>query len=126
MNGSPNLPQKCLTMTFPSEHEEQVGFVNWFRGNFPGILIFAVPNGGKRAMSVARQLKAEGVVPGVPDLCIPAWGLWVEMKRTKGGKLSDDQMAMMAYLESIGQKVIVGLGATDASRKVLQWRKATA
>jgi len=103
----------------PSEHDEQVGFLNWFRSRFPHVLIFAIPNGEKRALSVAKRLKAEGVVRGVPDLFVPAWGLWIEMKRAKGGKLSDDQIGMMEYLEGIGQTVIVGKGATDASARVL-------
>ncbi len=105
---------------FPSEHEEQAGFVTWFRQRFPGVLIYAIPNGERRAMSTGRKLKAEGVMPGVPDLHIPQWNLWVEMKRTKYGKLSDDQMEMMMRLENIGHKVIVGWGARDASEKVLR------
>lgn len=113
---------KCSEMILPSEHEEQVGFVNWFRTRFPGVLIYAIPNGGHRAINVGKSMKAEGVTPGVPDLHIPAWGLWVEMKRVKGGKLSDDQMAMIAYLEGIGQNVIVGRGARDASMAVLRFR----
>ena len=121
-NASNSLPMKCSQTTFPSETEEQVGFVNWFRAKFPGVLIYAIPNGGHRAVSVGKSLKAEGVTPGVPDLHIPAWGLWVEMKRVKGGKLSDDQMGMIGYLESIGQKVFVGRGARDASEQVLRFR----
>lgn len=109
---------------FPSEHEEQVGFVQWFRATFPGVLIYAIPNGGKRSMSVGKELKAEGVVPGVPDLHIPAWRMWIEMKRVKGGKLSDEQMTMHAYLESIGDTVIVGRGAKDASARVLGFVQA--
>ena len=120
--GCANSPMKCSQTTFPSEHEEQVGFVNWFRAKFPGVLIYAIPNGGHRAVSVGKSLKAEGVTPGVPDLHIPAWGLWVEMKRVKGGKLSDDQMGMIGHLEGIGQKVIVGRGARDASEQVLRFR----
>lgn len=103
----------------PSEHDEQCGFVNWFRARFPSVLIYAIPNGEKRAISTAKRLKSEGVVPGIPDLHIPAWNMWVEMKRTKGGKLSNDQINMIGYLEGIGHKVIVGIGAKDASRKVL-------
>jgi len=106
-------------MKSPSEHQHQVGFVNWFRARFPRVLIFAIPNGEKRALSVAKRLKAEGVVRGVPDLFIPEWCLWVEMKRTTGGRLSPEQREMIAYLEGIGQKVIVGKGAKDASAKVL-------
>ena len=105
-----------------SEHDEQVGFVIWFRSRFPGVLILAVPNGGKRHPGTARKLKAEGVVPGVPDLFVPEWSLWVEMKRAKGGRLSPDQRQVIAYLEGIGHSVIVGHGAEDASRQLIEWR----
>lgn len=107
------------TVFLPSEHDEQAGFVQWFRAKWPRVLIFAIPNGGKRNISTAKKLKLEGVVPGVPDLFIPAWGIWIEMKRQKGGRTSSDQDDMISYLESIGHRVIVGYGATDASDKLL-------
>ena len=44
----------------PSEHSEQVGFINWFRSQYPEILIFAIPNGEKRSISVAKRLKDGG------------------------------------------------------------------
>ena len=105
----------------PSEHSEQVGFINWFRAKYPQVLIFAIPNGEKRSISVARRLKMEGVVRGVPDLYVPAWNLWIEMKRVSGGRLSTDQRQMISYLENIGHSVIVGKGATDASKKVSEF-----
>jgi hypothetical protein len=111
-----------IMQNHPSEHEEQVGFVNWFEAQFPRVRIFAIPNGGHRAVSVGKQLKAEGVKPGVPDLQVPEWRLWIEMKRAHGGRLSGDQKDWIAYLESIGDTVIVGLGATDASRKVMEFK----
>ncbi len=83
------------------------------------MLIFAIPNGEKRAITVAKRLKAEGVVRGIPDLFIPQWNLWVEMKRVSGGRLSPEQKGMIGYLEGIGQKVIVVKGAGDASRQIL-------
>jgi len=86
-------------------------------------LIFAIPNGEKRAITVAKRLKAEGVVRGIPDLFIPQFNLWVEMKRISGGRLSPEQRAMIVYLEGIGQKVIVGKGAADASRQILEFLK---
>lgn len=107
----------------PSEHQEQVGFVNWFRLQFPGVLIFAVPNGERRALSVAKRLRAEGVVRGIPDLFIPAWLMWVEMKREKGGRLSPEQREVIEYLRGIGHTVIVGKGAQDASRQIMEERK---
>ena len=115
----PSLPS--LKEKFPSEHAEQVGFVNWFRTRFEGVLIFAVPNGEKRAIKVAERLKAEGVVRGIPDLFIPEWNLWIEMKRVKGGRLSPEQKEIIGYLESIGQTVLVGKGAKHASELVLKY-----
>lgn len=106
------------------EHDEQVGLVTWFRAKFSGVLIYATPNGGKRAISVGKDLKSEGVVPGIPDLHIPAWSLWIEMKRAKGGRLSPEQKTIIAHLESIGQTVIVGHGAADASAKLIVFLKA--
>jgi len=106
--------------SLPSEHAEQVGFVRWFRAKWPRVLIFAIPNGGKRNITTAKLLVKEGVVAGVPDLFIPAWGIWVEMKRQKGGRLSQDQEAMIVYVESIGHRVVVGFGALDASDKLLR------
>lgn len=111
------------TQSLPSEHSEQVGLINWFRGRFPGVLIFAIPNGEKRALSVAKRLKAEGVVRGVPDLYVPAWNLWIEMKRKSGGRLSPEQKQMIDYLKGIGHTAIVGKGAEDASAQILQFLK---
>ena len=110
-----------VSKTSPSEHSEQVGFINWFRVKYPNVLIFAIPNGEKRAITVAKRLKAEGVVRGIPDLFIPQWTLWVEMKRISGGRLSPEQKAMIQYLEGIGQKVIVAKGAADASKQILEF-----
>jgi hypothetical protein len=105
----------------PSEHSEQIGFVNWFRGRFPGVLIHAIPNGGFRSIALARRLVAEGVVAGIPDLFVPEWRLWIEMKRTHGGVVSQAQRRIAERLESWGYTVIFGAGAADASRKVLEF-----
>jgi len=112
---------KKSTNSHPSEHQEQVGLITWFRHKFNGTLIFAIPNGEKRSISVAKRLKAEGVVRGIPDLYVPEWNLWIEMKRIKGGSLSKEQKQMIEYLHSIGHTVIVAKGAADASRQVMDF-----
>lgn len=109
--------------TLPTEHQEQCAFVNWFRAQFRGVRIFAIPNGGKRNVIVATRLRDEGASAGVPDLFCPAWHLWVELKRRKGGRLTKHQEDWIAYLESIGHTVLIGKGATDAREKVVAWRK---
>jgi len=105
-----------------SEHAEQAGFVAWFSQRYPGTLIFAIPNGGKRDIVTAKKLQMEGVTPGVPDLFVPAWSLWIEMKKP-GGRLSEAQKDMIEYLTRIGHTVIVAYGARDASEKVLGLKK---
>ena len=106
----------------PTEHEEQREYVKWFRQSHGDIRIFAIPNGGSRTPSTAARLKAEGVSPGVPDLFIPAWGLWIEMKRTKGGKVSAEQKEWHIYLETCGYRVIVCHGCADAIKQTQQLR----
>jgi len=101
----------------PSEHDEQVAFRTEFMLRYPGVVIIAIANGGSRHTVEAVRLKQEGVTPGVPDMYIPAYGLWVEMKR-KGGRLSPVQTEMISYLRSIGDTVVVGYGAEDAIRQV--------
>ncbi len=106
-----------------SEHVEQRNFVMWFRQNHRGVKIFAIPNGGYRHRAVAGKLKAEGVSPGVPDLYIPAWKLWIEMKREKGGTLSKDQQNWRDYLIGIGDHWIRGNGCEDAKSKIMPFIK---
>ena len=107
---------KSGSITYPSEHLEQVCFVAWFRREYPNIWIFAIPNGGGRSKAQAVQLKAEGVSAGVPDLYIPAWRVWVEMKRQKGGTVSKEQQDWHEYLRSIGDTVFVCKGFEQAKK----------
>jgi len=102
----------------PTEHEEQRELVRWFRQTYKEVLIFAIPNGGARSPATAGRLKAEGVSAGVPDLFIPAWHLWIEMKRTKGGSVSAEQKEWIKYLEYVGYCVKVCKGAEDAKRQI--------
>ena len=106
-----------------SEHFEQREFVRWFRGKYQSdpekpVRILAVPNGGARTPATAGRLKAEGVSAGVPDLFIPSWLLWIEMKRVKGGSVSAEQKDWIEYLASVGYRVIVARGAADAIKQI--------
>ena len=107
-----------LTDRIPTEHEEQREVVKWFRQTHRGVRIFAIPNGGQRSIAAATRLKIEGVSAGVPDLFIPAWRLWVEMKRIKGGVLSAEQKDWIKYLDEVGYCVKVCKGAEDAKEQI--------
>ena len=48
---------------------------------------FAVPNAAKRSPMMAARMKAEGLVPGIADLCVMLPGAkvgWLELKTAKG------------------------------------------
>lgn len=77
-----------------NEHALQAMCVKWFRYAHPGVMLFAVPNGGARSTVTGAVLKAEGALPGVADLflCAPSvdadgqavHGLFIEMKTETG------------------------------------------
>jgi hypothetical protein len=108
----------------PTEHVEQREFVAWFRREFPTVRILAVPNGGYRGKVTAQRMKLEGVEPGVPDLFVPGWALWIEMKRQKGGSVSMEQKDWMMYLQRVGYTCWVAKGCDDAKRQVLEFYNA--
>jgi hypothetical protein len=105
-------------LRIPTEHEEQRELVRWFRQTFRDVRIFAIPNGGSRGRAQGGRLKAEGVSAGVPDLLVPAWALWIEMKRTQGGSVSPEQRDWHAYLRSIGHTVLVCRGFLQAKEEI--------
>lgn len=107
-----------------SEHLEQVDFVSWFRKSFSDEII-AIPNGGSRSRSEGARLKAEGVKAGVSDLFVPAWLLWIEFKRSDGGRgLSADQKKWANYVESIGHHFMLCNGYDEAVNKVTDFYKS--
>lgn len=97
-----------------SEDAEQITFVNWFNRTHPQTLIFHIPNGGHRHIAVAKKMKQLGQVAGIPDLFIPEWRLFIEMKREKGGVVSKEQKAIIEYLRSVGYQVEVCKGHKQA------------
>lgn len=116
---------ECLDAVghLPSEHEEQCAFISAFRKTFPGVRIIAIPNGGWRDIKTAARLKAEGVCKGVPDLFIPEWRFWIEMKRQKGGRASEEQKDWIEYLTATGYKAVVCKGKDEALQAAFDRRE---
>ena len=109
----------------PTEHEEQCALFEWADCCLPKVsaLLFAIPMGGHRHIAVAAKLKAEGVKAGVPDIffALPRngkHGLFIEMKRIKGGSVRREQKAMIDRLQAAGYQVEICKGF-DAARNVL-------
>ena len=107
----------------PTESQEQKVVVQWLRWN--KILFYHVPNGGERNIWTARNLKAEGVEAGVPDLCLPIGsacgryhGLYIELKRVSGGSLSERQRWWLEQLNKNGYLAVVCQGAEETIRVI--------
>jgi len=112
------LAEQAEAKRVPTEHSEQVNLIHWFKCTYPGVKIAAIPNGGNRNEREAAALVLEGVSPGIPDIFIPEWLCWVEMKRVKGGVLSKEQEGWRDYIQGIGQNYILAYGFEDAKNKL--------
>ena len=102
-----------------SESTEQISFVARVRHFYPDVVIFAIANGGKRSITEASRLKAEGVLAGVPDLFIAKpvgkyAGLFLEMKRTARSSVSVAQKALISTLAAAGYRTHIAYGCADA------------
>lgn len=107
----------------PSEHLEQVTLISWYRRTYKNELLVAIPNGGKRHIKTAMAMKHEGASKGFPDLFLPIpnsqfHGLFIEMKRQKGGTLSKEQSAWIEYLNRVGYQAVVCKGFLEAKEVI--------
>ena len=89
-------------------------------------LLYHVPNGGSRKKSEAGRFKAEGVKAGVPDLCLPVarggyHGLYIELKRLKHSKTSEDQKAWIEKLNEQGYCAVVCKGWEAAAKVITEY-----
>lgn len=82
-------------------------------------LVTCIPNGARVAWKTANSLKRAGVRSGVPDYLIPTpcgpyHGMFLELKRRKGGVVSPEQKAWIAELAFQGYYCVVAKGHMDA------------
>ena len=116
----------------PHEDREQAAVIQWAEyesGRLPGVnLIYAIPNGGSRNKIEAANLKRTGVKPGVPDLFLPVarrgcHGLYIEMKRREGGRLSENQRVWLKRLHEQGYAAVVCHGFDEAVTAIENYYK---
>ena len=109
-----------------TESQEQRALIHWARlQSAPEYkLLHSIPNGGLRNKATAGRMKAEGVLPGIPDLFLPVaranWhGLYIEMK-SEGGRLSRSQRDICSRL--VGQRYFVGeCHGWEMARDLIKW-----
>ena len=117
----------------PTESQEQQTVMAWANymsnGHYPELKwLHAIPNGEWRSIVTARRLKGEGVKQGVPDLCLPVarkgyHGLYLELKRKKGGQTSIAQREWIEHLTAEGYLAIVCKGAEEAITAITKYLK---
>jgi hypothetical protein len=103
-----------------SDDPSELQIVTLFRSRAkmlcPGVMIVAVPNGGKRSQWAAQQAKREGLATGFPD-CLCFWRgggvAMIEFKARKG-KLSLAQEEWLDRLVEFGFPASVARSADEA------------
>ena len=104
----------------PTESQEQKALFDWWRAyarNTPLVMLH-IPNGGARNAITGARMKAEGVTAGVPDilLAVPrqgCHGLWIELKRRKGGEYD----SMSVAVEEVEIIIPESMGRVEALAK---------
>ena len=119
-------------MIIPTEAQEQAALfarckvMEW---KYPELrLLHHIPNGGSRNAAEAANLRRQGVKPGVPDIFLPVargryHGLYIELKRRKGGRVSAAQREFMTGLKQQDFFVIVCRGADQAYNVIMSYMK---
>lgn len=124
-------PHIKATIPEASEHQEQVSLMQWselYSNQYPDLrLLYAIANGGKRNINVARKLKAEGVKSGVPDLHLPVavgryHGLYIELK-IGNNKPTENQERWLSDLNKQGHFAICCWGWENARDVLLKYLK---
>jgi len=114
----------------PTENQEQAALFEWAEaasGKYPELrLLHAIPNGGLRDGRTAAVLQRTGVKSGVPDIHLPIprgeyAGLWVELKRQKGGVVSANQRIWLNRLNANGSKAVVCKGWEQAAQTITDY-----
>ena len=88
-------------------------------------LLYAIPNAGKRPVYVGAKMKAEGLLPGMPDMCLPISrggfnNLFVELKVGKN-KPSPNQIYIINKLNEFGNLAVVCYGQDQVKAQLLEY-----
>lgn len=108
-----------------SEAQEQTALFLWAAAIPELKAMYAIPNGGSRNAIEGKNLKAQGVKAGVPDICLPVsngiyHALYIEMKVGKN-KLSDKQKEYIKILNDNGNMAVVCYGFEEAQKVIIEY-----
>lgn len=109
------------------ESDEQQALFRWAaynRGKWPELeMMYHIPNEGRRSAREGARMKREGLRAGVPDICLPVprgayHGMYVELKRTRGGTVSAAQDEWLHRLTRQGYVAVCCKGWEAAARAI--------
>lgn len=122
-----------------SESQEQVALFNFLRTleeQYPILKwIHSIPNGGHRAATTARKMKAEGVKAGVLDVFVPVCrlsenlpyfgtiefpGLYIEMKFGKN-TMTENQTEFANFVANQGYLVKICYTWIEAAQEIFDY-----
>jgi hypothetical protein len=113
-------------LPIPTEHEEQAAVIAWADNHPEAWVLYANVNGQYRP----GQRPEPGLRTGIPDLFLPlarggANGLYIELKRTKGGVVSEAQNFWIETLLNRGYWAVVCYGADEAIEAIIEYLGGT-
>ena len=137
---TPIKPRGAVKPPVPTENAEQAALfhmASMHEWQYPELkLLFSIPNGSYKSPAARLLFKATGLRRGVPDLMLPVMrpvralagadydlyaGLWIELKRTKGGVVSAEQTQWIADLNEQGYLAVVCVGWKAAWAAILEY-----
>lgn len=116
--------------TVPTEEQEQIALFEWAElqsATYPELkLMFHIPNEGRRSYAAGKAMKRAGLRSGVPDIFLPAahggaHGLFIEMKRQRGSKISPQQKSFLTELANAGYAAEIAFGWVQAAEIIKEY-----
>jgi hypothetical protein len=116
---APRAPLDC-----PKEDYEQILSANFLRSL--DVPWYHIPNGGRRDEIEGAKFKRMGVSAGAPDVCVCVarkgyHGLYIELKRKYGGRLSESQKKWRDDLIREGYAWFMAQGHEECIKIILEY-----
>ena len=101
------------------EEIEQIKTVNYLKWQYPRVLFTISPAGIRLYVAIGAKFKRMGYHAGTPDLIILEpnkyfHGLFIEMKKIKGGSVTDTQKSFINHLLANRYEAKVANGYIEA------------
>ena len=124
--------KKKAALPVPTEDEEQEALFQWaetMEYKYPELrALFHITNEGKRSKQTGAKLKREGLREGVSDIELPVkrgqyGSLFIELKKRKGGRVSDEQKEWIDLMWELGNAAYICYGWEEAVKVIEEYLK---